>query len=103
MNRRVLTDRPAIVTKKAPPEVRCISRAVARIASDIAYRDAALEAWGARAIEIAKRGRSLRELARATGLSPTYLSRVSTGEIQISPGALLDLLKQMPGCEEAER
>jgi len=102
MNRRILTDKPAIVTKDAPQEVRAISKAVARIAADIAYRDAALEMWSTKAVELARRGRSLRELAEATGLSPTYLSRVSTGAIQISPGALLDLLKEMPGCEESD-
>jgi transcriptional regulator with XRE-family HTH domain len=40
------------------------------------------------------RGRmTLREAARQTGLSPTYLSHVRSGRVTVSPGAYLKLSK----------
>jgi len=34
---------------------------------------------------------SLRELAKRTGLSPTYLSKVANGHVAISPGAFVKI------------
>lgn len=46
-------------------------------------------------IDAAKGERSLRALARAIGLSPTYLSLCHTGKTALSPGACRRLLDQI--------
>ena len=101
--RSILADKPATISVHAPKETIAIAKVVARLASDIAYREAALEMHGARAVELARRGRSLRALARSSGLSPTYLSRVALNQITISPGALLALLREMEGANDHAR
>ena len=98
--RNILSDKPATIGIHAPKETIAVAKIVSRIASDIAYRQAALEMHGARAVELARRGRSLRELARVSGLSATYLSRVALNQITISPGALLALLREMEGVND---
>lgn len=42
-------------------------------------------------IKAATKGRSLRELSRMSGLSPTYLSLVNNGKQRISPAAFVTL------------
>ena len=54
-----------------------------------------LQSKSASVVEAAKRGRSLRALARAIGLSPTYLSLCHTGKTALSPGACRRLLDQI--------
>ena len=64
--------------------------------------NAALSEIGQRGVELATRifgdgGRmSLREAARRTGLSPTYLSRVRSGDSRISPDAFEKLAALLP-------
>lgn len=108
MKRDILSSRPACVANDAPAETQFLARVVARIASGIAYQRAALPEVGPRAIEIASRGRTLRALAKATGLSPSYLSLVANGETVISPAALLAILCECEGAyqepeDEVER
>jgi transcriptional regulator with XRE-family HTH domain len=50
-------------------------------------------------VHLAARGRSLRQLAKATGLSPAYLSLVANGQQRISLAALHLLLSQCEGVE----
>lgn len=95
--RNILTEPPAVMRTDAPPATRALAKVVGRLAADIAFREAALEMHGPTAVRLAMRGRSLRELAKSCGLSPTYLSRVETGGIVVSPAALLALLRECEG------
>lgn len=54
-----------------------------------------LQSKSAAVVEAAKRGRSLRALARDIGLSPTYLSLCGTGRVALSPAACRALLKEI--------
>jgi len=54
-----------------------------------------LQSKSASVVEAAKRGRSLRALARDIGLSPTYLSLCGTGRAPLSPAACRLLLKEI--------
>jgi hypothetical protein len=81
----------------APRDTKALARVVARLASAAEYERLAMDWHGPKAVEMAKRGRSLRELARATGLSPTYLSLVANGRQRISLYAIHALLCQCEG------
>jgi hypothetical protein len=91
------------IRRDAPRETLRISSIVAKLHQHDVYRRMVLQgSIGAEAIEAAKRGRSLRSLARAVGLSPTYLSLVSTGKQPISVSALFALLGECEGVEKLE-
>ena len=92
--------KPVTVVKGAPEETRELAATVAKLFQQDAYQDACLRVTGPKAIEQAKRGRSLRDLSRSSGLSPAYLSQVSRGQQRISLAALQILLGE---CEGAER
>lgn len=66
-----------------------------RIAKDEAYARKSLSENGAIAVRMARGERSLRDLSRRSGLSPTYLSRVETGHIPISLGAFTRLVSMI--------
>lgn len=81
------------------PTVR-LGKIVARLHQNAIYSELALQQEGPEAIRLALTkwgGRSLRDLARATGLSPAYLSLVSTGKQRISLAALQRILCECPG------
>jgi len=90
---------PVTMSRKAPSKTVSLVKTVQKLFSQAAYQDAALRHTGPRAIEQAKRGRSLRELSRSTGLSPAYLSLVARGEQRISLAALQLLLAECEGIE----
>jgi hypothetical protein len=90
---------PVIMSRNAPRETVTLAKTVQKLFSQAAYQDAALRTTGPLAIEQAKRGRSLRELSRSTGLSPAYLSLVARGEQRISLAALQLLLAECEGSE----
>ena len=92
--------KPVTVLKGAPNDTTELAATVAKLFRQDAYQDACLRLTGPKAIEQAKRGRSLRELSNASGLSPSYLSQVSRGQQRISLAALQILLGE---CEGAER
>ena len=52
-----------------------------------------LPQWGAEIVNEARKFLSVRELARRTGLSPTYLSMVGTKKTVISTGAYLRICR----------
>lgn len=52
-----------------------------------------LARYGPKIIATATAARSLRELSRMSGLSPTYLSLVSNGKQRISPAAFVTLAR----------
>ena len=52
-----------------------------------------LETMGISAVRLRTECRSLRQLAKITGLSPTYLSCVRAGEKQISMGAYIKIVE----------
>lgn len=86
------------------PTVR-LGKIVARLHQNAIYSEQALQQEGPEAIRIALTrwgGRSLRDLARATGLSPTYLSLVSTGKQRISLAALQRILCECPGVLQSD-
>lgn len=99
MKRSIWKSKPCTVRKDAPRETLRLAAAVAKLTQAAAYSEVTLDYYGSEAIELAKRGRSLRELARATRLSPAYLSLVATGRQRISLAALHLLLKQCEGVE----
>ena len=90
---------PVTMSHNAPRETVMLAKTVQKLFSQAAYQDAALRATGPLAIEQAKRGRSLRELSKSTGLSPAYLSLVARGEQRISLAALQLLLAECEGAE----
>ena len=90
---------PVLILKTAPRATLSLAKRVARLHQDRAYAEVALEQSGPEAIGIAMRGRSLRELAKATGLSATYLSLVQCKRQRISLRALQLLLAQCEGVE----
>ena len=91
--------KPVVVLKCAPQTTRDLAVTVSKLFRQDAYQDACLRVTGPIAIEKAKRGRSLRDLARASGLSPTYLSLVARGQQRISLAALNILLGECEGAE----
>ena len=91
--------KPAVMLTTAPKETKALAAVVSKLAAHAEYDRVALEWHGPRAVEMAKHGRSLRELARATGLSPTYLSLVANGRQRISLYAMHALLCQCEGME----
>jgi hypothetical protein len=91
--------KPAIMLRTAPKATKELAAVVCKLVSHDEYDRLAMEWHGPRAIEMAKRGRSLRELARATGLSPTYLSVVAAGRQRISLYALHALLCECEGMQ----
>lgn len=97
--REILRAVPVSINRNAPKETLALAKVVQRLAQDEAYRQVVLADHGARAIELAKRGRSLRELSRLTGLSPTYLSLVANGKQRISLAAIQILLGECEGAE----
>jgi hypothetical protein len=99
MKRSIWKAKPCNVRRDAPKETMRIASAVGKLTSNLAYSEAVLETIGPDAIETAKRGRTLRELARATRLSPAYLSLVANGRQRISLAALHVLLRQCEGVE----
>lgn len=99
MKRNHWKQRPVILSKSAPLATRQLGHTVAKLFSHDAYTQQALEASGSVAIKLAARGRSLRQLAKATGLSPAYLSLVANGQQRISLAALHLLLSQCEGVE----
>lgn len=99
--RRNTEPTPLAIHKDAPPQTRRIAHIVSKLYQHDLYRRMTLEgSIGSEAIEAAKRGRSMRSLARAVGLSPTYLSLVSTGKQNISMSALFALLGECEGVEK---
>jgi hypothetical protein len=92
--------KPVTLLKGAPQDTTELAATVAKLFKQDAYQDACLRVTGPNAVEQAKRGRSLRDLSRSSGLSPAYLSKVSRGEQRISLAALQILLSE---CEGAER
>lgn len=108
MKRRTRSNAPAaIIGNNVSPDMANLTRVVARLHQDETYREVALKEYGPEAIRLALTmwgGRSLRDLARATGLSPTYLSLVATGKQRISLAALQHVLCECPGViEKAEQ
>jgi hypothetical protein len=97
--REILRAVPVSINRNAPKETLTLAKVVQRLAQDEAYRQVVLADHGAKAIELAKRGRSLRELSRLTGLSPTYLSLVANGKQRISLAAIQILLGECEGAE----
>jgi hypothetical protein len=94
---------PVAIRMNAPPATRRFASIVAKLIQQDIYRAMVLEgSIGAEMIEAAKRGRSLRELSRAVGLSPTYLSLVSTGRQRISVSAMHRLLGECDGVEKTD-
>jgi hypothetical protein len=89
--------KPATMSRNAPKGTKALAAVVCKLAAHYEYDRHALQWHGPKAIDIAKRGRSLRQLARATGLSPTYLSLVANGRQRISLHALHALLCQCEG------
>lgn len=89
--------RPVYVFKSAPKATLSLASRVARLHQDRAYAQVALEQSGPEAIELALRGRTLRDLAKATGLSATYLSLVQCRRQRISLRALQLLLAECEG------
>ncbi len=89
----------ATMLKDAPKGTKALAAVVCKLASHAEYDRLALEWHGPMAIEMAKRGRSLRNLARNTGLSPTYLSLVANGRQRISLYALHALLCECEGMQ----
>ena len=86
------------------PTVR-LGKIVARLHQNAIYAELALQQEGPEAIRLALTqwgGRSLRDLARATGLSPTYLSLVSTGKQRVSIAALQLILCECPGVLQSD-
>lgn len=77
------------------PSKASLARIAARIAKDEAFAKSALSENGALAIRMARGKRSLRDLSRRSGLSPTYLSRVETGQMPISLGAFTRLVSMI--------
>jgi len=71
-----------------PTEIRAALEAADTAHAMLARRSRAI-------IDAAKGERSLRALARAIGLSPTYLSLCHTGKTALSPGACRRLLDQI--------
>ena len=90
---------PVTMSRNAPQETVALAKTVQKLFSQAAYQDAELRTTGPLAIEQAKRGRSLRELSKSTGLSPAYLSLVARGEQRISLAALQLLLAECEGAE----
>lgn len=91
--------RPVTVLKTAPKPTLTLASRVARLYQDRVHAEVVLETCGPEAIELALRGRSLRDLAKATGLSPTYLSLVQCKRQRISLRALHLLLGECEGVE----
>jgi len=91
--------KPAVMLRTAPKDTKALAAVVGKLAAHADYDRVAMEWHGPKAVEMAKRGRSLRELARATGLSPTYLSLVANGRQRISLYAMHALLCQCEGMQ----
>jgi hypothetical protein len=89
--------KPATMSRNAPKGTKALAAVVCKLVAHHEYDIHALQWHGPKAIELAKRGRSLRQLARATGLSPTYLSLVANGHQRISLYAIHALLSQCEG------
>ena len=64
-----------------------------RIISALAYQEIALAELGPDLVERTKGDGSLRDLARRSGLSPTYLSLIQRGEKTISVESFVRLTK----------
>ncbi len=96
--RNILRSVPVTINRNAPKETLALAKVVQRLAQDEAYREIVLADHGPRAIELAKRGQSLRDVSRRTGLSPTYLSLVATGRQRISLAAIQILLGECEGA-----
>ncbi len=99
MKRTTRDLKPVVVDATASDRTKRLAAAIAKLNSHAEYDFVAREWHGPIAIDIAKRGRSLRELARATGLSPTYLSLVANGRQRISLYAMHALLCQCEGVK----
>lgn len=83
--------------KISPEEARAAAAAVAGwIKSGERVRQS-LKSKGPLVVKQACATKSLRELSRRAGLSPTYLSRVATGQAVISPGAFLKVVGEIDG------
>ena len=91
--------KPATMHRNAPKGTKALAALVCKLAEHHEYDRHALEWHGPKAIEMAKRGRSLRQLGRDTGLSPTYLSLVANGRQRISLYAMHALLCQCEGMQ----
>lgn len=90
-------EQPVFITKQASKETLVLAKVVSKLFHHRAYQELVLTAHGPTAIEMAKRGRSLRQLAKATKLSPTYLSLVANGRQRVSLAALHALLGECEG------
>ena len=99
MKRTTRTLKPTVMLGTAPKDTKALAAVVGKLAANAEYERIAMDWNGPRAVEMAKRGRSLRELARATGLSPTYLSLVANGRQRISLYAIHALLCQCEGMQ----
>lgn len=99
MSRDHWKQKPVILSTRAPLATRQLAHTVAKLFSHDAYSRQALQVSGSLAVNLAARGRSLRQLAKATGLSPAYLSLVANGQQRISLAALHLLLSQCEGVE----
>lgn len=97
MKRKAWNPKPLVVTKMAGSKTRVLAKVVSTLFHHRAYQELVLTAHGPTAIEMAKRGRSLRQLAKATKLSPTYLSLVANGRQRVSLAALHALLGECEG------
>ena len=64
-----------------------------RIVAALAYQEVALAELGPDLVERTKANGSLRDLARRSGLSPTYLSLIQRREKTISPESFVHLVK----------
>lgn len=100
MKRNIFRAVPVTIRRKAPRQTIALAKTVQRLAQHEAYRQFMLADYGPKAVELAKRGRSLREVSRLTGLSPTYLSLVATGKQRISLAAMQILLGECEGATE---
>ena len=99
MKRTTWPLKPAVMLTTAPKDTKLLAGVVAKLAANAEYELINLDWFGPKAVKMAKRGRSLRELARATGLSPTYLSLVANGRQRISLYAIHALLCQCEGMQ----
>ncbi len=99
MTRTTRKIKPVVMLQTAPKETKALAAVVGKLAAHADYDRVAMEWHGPKAVEMAKRGRSLRELARATGLSTTYLSLVANGRQRISLYAMHALLCQCEGMQ----
>jgi hypothetical protein len=79
-------------------ELRTFAASVQSAIRTEARMRAGLTRHGPRLVDAirARRGCSLREVSRLSGLSPAYLSLVTTKRVVMSPGAYLVLVAMLP-------